>query len=464
MPRPRVGDELELQIDDVAFGGAGVGRDDGFVVFVADAAPGERVRAWVRKSRRRHAEAELLEVVGEPAPARREAPCPFVPRCGGCRLQHLDYEATLDAKRRQIVEHLARIGGLSDIDVRPVDGAEPQLGYRNKMEYSFGRALDGGLALGLHARGRWDEILDLSACLIASPRLDEIRATVREWAASSGLAPYDQREQVGDLRHLVLREGTATGQALATLVTSEGERIARAADELATQLVERHPDLVGVLHAVNAGVAESTQGLPSRVVWGRDHFAERVRGVELRLSATAFFQTNTHMTETLYGRVAEAAGLDGGQVLYDLFAGAGAIGIALGREAREVVAVEIQPEAVEDARRNAGANGLTAHRALCGDVGKVLRENREELPDPDVAIVDPPRAGLNGKAVKRILEFAPPALVYVSCQPATFAENAAKFVAGGYALEYVQPVDMFPQTPHIEAVARFTRVGAPSVD
>ena len=301
MPRPRVGDEIELMVDDLAFGGAGVGRDDGFVVFVADAAPGERVRARVRKSRRRHAEAELVEVLGEPGPARREPPCPYVPRCGGCRLQHLDYPVTLDAKRRQVVEHLARIGGLSDVDVRPVDAAEPRLGYRNKMEYSFAPSPDGGPSLGLHARGRWDEVLDLSSCLIASPRLDAVRASVRGWAETSGLDPYDQREQRGDLRHLVLREGTATGEALATLVTSDGARIAEAVDALAPRLAERHPDLVGVLHAVNPGVAESTQGLDSRVVWGGDTFAERVRGVELRMSATAFFQTNTHMTETLYG-------------------------------------------------------------------------------------------------------------------------------------------------------------------
>jgi 23S rRNA (uracil1939-C5)-methyltransferase len=256
----------------------------------------------------------------------------------------------------------------------------------------------------------------------------------------------------------VVREGVATGQVLVSVVTSPGND--EAADRLAGPLMAAHPEVVGVLHAVNDGVAEVTSGLPTRVIAGRDWIEERVRGVTLRLSQPAFFQTNTRMTDTLYDRAAEAAGLDGTQVLYDLFAGVGSIGIALAAGAREVVAIEIVPEAVEDARANAARNGVANHTALCGDVGVVLRERRGELAPPDVAIVDPPRGGLSGRAIRRILELAPPVLVYVSCQPATFADNAARLVAGGYAIDWVRPVDMFPQTPHIEAVARFVRAAA----
>ncbi len=455
MARPRPGDVLELTVDDLAFGGAGVGRDDGFVVFTPDTVPKERVRARVRRSRRRFADADLVEVL-EPGPARVEPPCPYVPRCGGCRLQHVDYAETLRAKREQIVEHLARIAGLPGQEVRPVDPAAERLGYRNKMEFSFAPGPD-GLCLGMHRRGRWDEVVDLDACLIASPRIDAARATAREWAVDEGLAPYDQRAQAGVLRHLVVREGRATRQLLVTVVTAPGPEAARSVGRLAEPLRAAHPELVGLLHAVNDGVAEVTHDLPTSVVWGRDWFEERVGDLTLRLSAAAFFQTNTLMTERLYRRVAEAAALDGGQVVYDLFAGVGSIGLAIARSAGQVVAIEIARQSVEDAAANAQANGLAAYRALCGDVGRVMREHREELPAPDVAIVDPPRAGLNGRAVRRILEFAPPTLVYVSCQPATFAENTARLVEGGYQLEYVQPVDMFPQTPHIEAVARFRR-------
>jgi 23S rRNA (uracil1939-C5)-methyltransferase len=453
MERPRRDDVLDLEVGDLAFGGAGVARHDGFVVFVRDAAPGDRVRARVTKARRRFAEGDLVEILRE-GPDRVAPPCPYVPRCGGCRLQHVDYAATLAAKRAQIGEHLARIGHLEGVPVLEPDAAVAELGYRNKMEYSAAPGA-GGAAIGFHARGRWDEVVDVRACLLATPLGNAVRESVRAWAADEGADPYDQRAQAGWLRHVVVREGMRTGQVLVTVVTASGGD--GAVDRLAPRLAAAHPELVGLLHAVNDGVAEVASGLPARTVLGRDWLEERVAGVTLRLSAGAFFQTNTEMTDRLYARVAEAAGLDGGQVLYDLFAGAGSIGIALAAGAREVVAVEIVPEAVEDAERNARLNGVRNHTALCGDVRAVLRERRGELPPPDVAVVDPPRAGLSGGAVRRVLELAPPTLVYVSCQPATFADNAARFVEGGYRLEWVRPVDMFPQTPHVEAVARFTR-------
>jgi 23S rRNA (uracil1939-C5)-methyltransferase len=453
-PRPRRDDVLEVDVQDLAFGGAGVARHDGFVVFARDTAPGDRARVRIRKARRRFAEADLEDVLSA-GPSRVEVPCPYVPRCGGCRLQHVAYERALAAKRDQVAEHLARIGHLEGIDVREPDPAVERFGYRNKMEYSASRGPDGGIDLGFHVRGRWDEVIDVEWCMLATPLGNRVRETVRAWAEGEGMRPYDQRAQEGVLRHVVVREGVATGQVLVTVVTAPGAEAA--VERLAAPLAAAHPELVGLLHAVNDGLAEVTSGLPTRVVHGRDWLEERVRGVTLRLSAAAFFQTNTRMTDVLYDRVAEAAGLDGGQVVYDLFAGVGSIGIAVAGGAREVVAIEIVPEAVEDAAANAAANGVTNHTAIAGDVRVVLRERRGELPPPDVAIVDPPRAGLSGGAVRRVLELAPPTLVYVSCQPATFADNAARFVAGGYRLEWVRPVDMFPQTPHIEAVARFTR-------
>lgn len=455
-PRPRRGDILEIAIDSLAFGGMGVGRHDRFVIFCRDTVPGDRVRARVTKGRRRFAEADLVDLI-EAGPERIAPPCPMVPRCGGCRLQHVTYEAALAAKRDQVAEHLARIGHLPDVPVLEPDAAVARFGYRNKMEYSASVGHDGGLVLGFHERGRWDSVIDVPACMLATPLGNAVRESVREWAVGCGIAPYDQRAQTGQLRHVVVREGIATGQVLVTVVTAPG--VEDLVEGLPALLEARHPEVVGLLHAVNDGVAEVTGGLPTRTVWGRDWFEERVRGVSLRLSAPAFFQTNTPMTEHLYARVAEAAGLDGTQVLYDLFAGVGSIGLALADGAREVVAIEIVPEAVEDARANAERNGVANHTALCGDVGVVLREQRGQLPPPDVAVVDPPRGGLSGRAIRRILELAPPVLVYVSCQPATFADNAARLVEGGYRIDWVRPVDMFPQTPHIEAVARFVRAG-----
>jgi 23S rRNA (uracil1939-C5)-methyltransferase len=242
---------------------------------------------------------------------------------------------------------------------------------------------------------------------------------------------------------------------LVTVVTAPG------ADDVIEHLVQPMREglggLVGLLHAVNDGVAEVTQGLPTRCLWGRDYFYEQVLGVRLALSAPSFFQTNTQMTGHLYTRVAEAAGLDGTQVVYDLFCGVGSIGITIARHARQVIGVEIVPEAAADAERNARENGVRGYRVLTGDVGRVVKEELAHLPKADVAIIDPPRGGLSGRAIRRVLDLAPEVLVYVSCHPATFADNAARFVNAGYVLEYVQPVDMFPNTPHVEAVARFTR-------
>jgi 23S rRNA (uracil1939-C5)-methyltransferase len=457
--RPKRGDEIEVTVDDLAFGGRGVARTDGFVVFTPDTAPGDRVTVKLRKVRRRFGEADLVEVLA-PGPARITPPCPFVPDCGGCRLQHITYDEVLEAKRVQVAEHLARIGGLEGIDVLPADPALERFGYRNKMEYSAAPGPDGELRLGFHRRGRWDEVVDIDACMLATEVGNIARESVRAWAVDEGLAPFNQRNHEGYLRHVVVREGVLTGQTLITIVTAPGGE--DVVDRLADRLPGTVPGLVGVVHAINDGLSEVTSGLPSRTVWGRNWIEEIVevepgRPVTLRLSAGSFFQTNSRMTGHLYRRAAEAAGLTGGEVLYDLFAGVGSIGVALGALAKEVVAIELVPEAAEDAVGNAERNGITNHRALAGDVRVVLRENRGQLPEPDVAIIDPPRAGLSGGACRRILELAPKTLVYVSCQPATFADNARRFVDGGYRLEWVRPVDMFPQTPHIEAVARFTR-------
>lgn len=454
MARLQRDQQLDVDVVDLAFGGMGVARDDGYVLFVPDTVTGDRARVRVRKARRRYGEADLVDVL-VPSPDRVPAECPYIPRCGGCRLQHVRYEATLEAKRGQVREHLARIGHLHDVDVRPAVAAVRTRGYRNKMEYSASVGPGGGMVLGFHRRGRWDEVVDVRACQLATPRGDAVRETVRAWAGDVGAVPYDQRAQTGWLRHVVVREGVRTDQILVTVVTAPGGE--DLVDALAGPLRAAHPEVVGVLHGVNDGMAETTQGLPTRVAWGADRFEEIVAGVRLTLSAPSFFQTNTGMTDVLYAHVADAAGLDGSQTVYDLFCGVGSIGLAMGPRAARIVGIEIVPEAVDDARANAAANGITNYEAHCGDVGRVMTEGRGTLPACDVAIVDPPRAGLDGRAIRRLLELAPPVLVYVSCQPANFAQNAAAIVAGGYGLEYVQPVDMFPQTAHIEAVARFVR-------
>ena len=444
--------ELELRIDSLAYGGNGVARLNGFVVFVRRALPGDTVRARITKVKRSHAEAVSLEVV-EAGAERVQAPCDHYPACGGCKFQDLAYDVQLEAKGRQVADALARIGGLRDAPLEEPVPAESLFGYRNKLEYSFTAGED-GLGLGFHRAGRWDEVLDVRRCWLTTDLGNAIRESVKGWARAEGLPAYDQEAQVGYLRHLVVREGRNTGQALVVLVTAPGDL--QGADALVESL-RRFPEVRSVHCAVNDTAAEVTN-LPTDLLWGEEAIEEQILGLRFRLRPNAFMQTNTAMCQVLYGLAAEYAGLTGEETVYDLYCGTGTIGLTLARRALTVWGIESSEESVACAVENAELNGLPNAAFFAGDVAADLEELRERAGPPDVVVVDPPRAGLSGKAVRRIGELRAPRLVYVSCNPTTLAGNAKKLVGDfGYRLERGRAVDMFPHTPHVETVALFTR-------
>jgi 23S rRNA (uracil1939-C5)-methyltransferase len=447
--------ELELRIDSLAYGGAGVARLDGFVVFVRRGLPGDTVRARVTKVKRSHAEALALEVVDAGAP-RVEAPCAHYPACGGCRFQDLAYEAQLDAKGRQVRDALVRIGGIADPALEPAVPAESVFAYRNKLEYSF-TATPVGPGLGFHKAGRWDEVLDVDRCWLTTDLGNAIRNAVREWARAEGLPAYDQETQDGFLRHLVVREGRNTGQALVVLVTAPGELPGEA------RLVEAlrgFPEVRSLHWAVNERPAEVTN-LPTRLLWGEPWIEEELLGLRFRVRPNAFLQTNTAMSELLYRLAGEYARLTGEETVFDLYCGIGTIGLTLAGGALTVWGVEASEESVACALENAELNGVANAAFFAGDVADSVEELRDRAGPPDVVVVDPPRAGLTPKALRRIGALAAPRLVYVSCNPTTLAGNAKELVgAWGYRLERARPVDMFPHTPHVESVALFTRAGA----
>jgi 23S rRNA (uracil1939-C5)-methyltransferase len=449
------GDELELKVDSLAYGGAGVARLNGFVVFVRRGLPGDTVRAEVTKVKRSHAEAQALEVV-EPGAPRVEAPCQHYPACGGCRFQDLAYEAQLAAKAGQVRDALTRIGGLPDVELEEPIGAESVFGYRNKLEYSFS-STPVGIGLGFHKAGRWDELIDVDRCWLTTDLGNEIRNAVRDWARERQLQAYDQEAQQGYLRHLVVREGRNTGEALVTLVTAPGEL--RWDDEL-VQALRRFPEVKAIHWAVNDRPAEVTN-LPTKILWGRPWIEEEILGLRYRVRPNAFLQTNTAMCERLYELARDYAGLTGEETVYDLYCGIGTIGLTLAADALTVWGVEASEESVACALENAELNGIPNSAFFAGDVASSVEELRERAGPPDVVVVDPPRAGLTGKTVRRIGELAAPRLVYVSCNPTTLAGNAKELVRDwGYRLERVRPVDMFPHTPHIENVALFSRESA----
>jgi 23S rRNA (uracil1939-C5)-methyltransferase len=448
-PRPERGQELELHIDSLAFGGAGVARfgpaPHGWVVFVRDALPGDTVRAVVTKRKRHYGEARLVEVV-TPSPDRIEPKADHP----GAPWQVMPYEKQLAIKAEQVEDALRRLGHLDGFEMLPIVPAVEQWRYRNKLEFSFGTDAEGQLICGFHAPGSWEDIVHVEDCLLQSERGNRARREVLEWARAEGLTAYDRRSQLGELRNLVIREGRRTGEIQVRLVVSEGT-------EIDAGSLNRAVEADSLLITSIETVGETTSGGTTERVAGSETIAEEVGGLRFQLSGQAFFQTNTEMAEQLYKVAADTADLKGWERVYDLFCGIGTIGLSLAPRSGEVWGLEIVEEAIADAINNAKANEISNVQFFAGDVRLALRELVEKAGRPDLVVVDPPRAGLSQKVVRRILEASPKRIVYVSCNPTTLAPNAAQMVEAGYVLKSVRPVDMFPQTPHIEAVALLER-------
>ena len=444
--------ELELRVDSLAYGGNGVARLDGFVVFVRRGLPGDTVRARVTKVKRNHAEALAVEVL-QPGAQRVDAPCAHYPACGGCRFQDLAYEAQVAAKADQVRDAFVRLGGIAEPPLEPILPAESVFHYRNKLEYSFTQ-YPYGQTLGFHKAGRWDEVLEVERCWLTTDLGNAIRNAVREWAREEGLQAYDQEEQTGYLRHLVVREGRNTGQALVQLVTARGERFETG---YLVEVLRRLPEVRSVHWSVNDTPAEVTN-LPTTLLWGEECIEEELCGLRFRVSPNAFLQTNTAMAERLYGLAAEYAGLAGGETVWDLYCGIGTIGLTMAERALTVWGIEVSEESVARALENADLNGIANAAFFAGNVGQVVEELRERSGAPDVVVVDPPRAGLAGKALRRLGEIGAPRVVYVSCNPTTLASDVKALAADyGYRVVRARPVDMFPHTPHVETVALLER-------
>ncbi|HEX3609529.1 MAG TPA: 23S rRNA (uracil(1939)-C(5))-methyltransferase RlmD [Solirubrobacterales bacterium] len=428
------GERLEVEIDSLAFGGRGVARCDGMVVFVSGALPGDRVRAEITKAKKRFAEARTVELL-RPGSDRIADSCVHEGEpCPGAPWQGLAYESQLTHKREQVDEALRRIGGLGGFELEQIEPALERWRYRNKLEYSFGER-DGEPILGFHARGRWDLIVDVEDCRLASERGNAARNAVREWARTESVPAYDARGRQGVLRNLIVREGWRTGQIQTRLVTSAA----------------RFPKPPVDLHTAIEGDSGGTSG-PTGVL-GEERLREELSGLRLEMSHGAFFQTNTEMAERLYAIASEYAGLSGGERVFDLYCGIGTIGLTMAKHAAEVWGIEIVPEAIADAERNAANNKIENANFIVGSARTGVRPLIEQAGKPDVVVIDPPRAGLSQKIVRRVIECEARKIVYVSCNPTTLAPNAAQLVEAGYTLRRVKPVDMFPQTPHIECVA-----------
>jgi 23S rRNA (uracil1939-C5)-methyltransferase len=467
-PRPELGAEIELTIERLAHGGEGVARygDGGYVVFVSGAIPGDTVKAVVSKRKRSYAHARSVEVV-QPSPER----IPPTAMHPGVAWQVLPYERQLQIKREQVDDALRRIGKLDGFELEQIVPALAQWRYRNKLEYSFGQDDTGSLVCGFHAPGGFKRVDPIDDCLLASEVGNRARELALGWARTnrcpSTLRAWDRhRESVHSgaplLRNLVVREGRHSGKLQVRLVTTEGEvDVPSLAAALVADLGEE--TVSGVLWTRSSALAETTMGGETELVWGEAELPERLAfpgragELDLRISSEAFFQTNTEMAEVLYGIVEEFAALSGWERVYDLYCGIGTISLTLAPRAGEVWGVELVEQAVADAIAAARRNEITNARFFAGDARLALPELVERAGRPDLVVVDPPRAGLSQKVVRRILDASTKRIVYVSCNPTTLAPNVAQMVEAGWRLVKVRPVDMFPQTPHIECVALLER-------
>ena len=445
---------VELTIESLAYGGKGVARADGLVVFVEGVAPGDRVMARIMRKKPDYAEA-VAEKVIEPSPHRVEPPCPLFGSCGGCSALNIAYEEQLRQKANQVREVLARIGRQSDLPIEPIRPSPTIWSYRNKMDYTFGSDPDRQLVLGLHRRGEFAGIVDVERCFLQPEPFGRAVAVVREFARRSGLPAYSQRTHRGFWRHFILRHSVAEDRILAVLITAPGEL--PDLHRLVEDLVAGDTHLAGLVWAINDSVADVAVCKEKRFEWGESALCEQLGRLRFRVSAMSFFQVNTRATEELYDCVAEFLEPNPALTLLDAYCGTGSIGIYCADRLARVIGIESVREAVWDARENAALNGLNNCTFLSGPVNRMVALARSVAAGRfGRLVVDPPRGGMDKRALAQLLELRSPVVVYVSCNPATLARDVQAITETGYEIERVRPFDLFPHTPHIETVIKFT--------
>jgi 23S rRNA (uracil1939-C5)-methyltransferase len=440
---------VELVIEDLSHEGNGVGRYQGYTLFVPGALPGERIQAKATKLKKQFGYARLMEIV-EPAASRTVPPCPIYKRCGGCTLQHMDYQAQLEFKRKLVEDNLRRIGKIEGVPVHPTIGMEEPWRYRNKAQVPIGEE-EGGLIGGFYAQ-RSHEIIDMEACLIQHEKSDEVVARVKEIAGKHGVRAYNEETHGGLLRHVVTKVGFATGQIMIVLITN-GEKIPNR-DALVNELVSSVPGVTSIVQNINTKKTNVIFGDETRVLWGEEYIYDTIGDVTFAISARSFYQVNPVQTERLYGKALEYAALTGEENVIDAYCGIGTISLFLAQKAKHVFGVEIVPDAIEDAKRNARLNGMNNVTFAAGEAETVIPKWYEEGNAADVMVVDPPRKGCDEKLLDTIVAMKPERVVYVSCNPATLARDLRILEDGGYRTVEVQPVDMFPHTSHVECVVR----------
>ena len=444
----RKNDLVTLKIEDCGIDGEGIGKADGFTVFVKDAVIGDTVTAKIIKAKKNYGYGRLMEVQ-KPSPYRVEPKCAFARQCGGCQLQALSYEQQLVFKENKVRGHLERIGGFNDIPMEPIIGMDELYHYRNKAQFPVGRNKEGKIITGFYA-GRTHTIIENRDCALGVPVNKEILDKVISYMEENHVEPYEETTGKGLVRHVLIRYGFFTGEVMVCLIVN-GKKLPR--EERLVKSLTEIPGMKSITLNVNTKRNNVILGETLRLLWGQMYITDKIGEISYQISPLSFYQVNPYQTQKLYVKALEYAGLTGEETVWDLYCGIGTISLFLAQKAKFVRGVEIVPQAIEDARRNATANGIKNAEFFVGKAEEVLPQEYEKNGVyADVIVVDPPRKGCDEKLLDTILKMQPKKVVYVSCDSATLARDLKYLCKEGYQLENVCPVDQFGMTVHVETV------------
>jgi len=464
---------VQANIESLAFGGIGVAFLQGFVVFVKGALPGQKVEALIVRCKRNYAEARLLKIL-TPSPFEVTPQCEHFGSCGGCLLQHLNYDEQLHQKQSQVEETLAHLGGFTNLKVELILPSPQLFYYRNKMEFSFAnhrwlstkeihaqQTVEKNFALGLHIPGRFDKVLDITHCHLLSARSNDVLNFLRQFSKNSALKPYSFSDFSGYWRFIVFRESKTLEQFMVNIVTADNPAGEKILFNLAQALQQEFPFISTIVHNINRKKAQIAFGDEEKIIFGTGFIEENLAGLTFRFSANSFFQTNSLQTKRMYQLIVEWGNFRKDNVVYDLYAGTGSIGLFISRLVKKVVGFELVQQAIDDAKINCAINEISNCRFIQGDLLQSLTDISRvinQCEKPDVVIIDPPRSGMHPKLPDKIIQLNPQKIIYVSCNPATLARDLKILCEQYYQLVRIQPIDMFPHTAHCETVVLLEKI------
>ena len=450
------GQEIRLEISDLAFGGRGIAKLNDLVFFVKDAIPNQQIIAKISKIKKKYIEAYKIKTIKKSS-NQVETKCEHFDWCGGCTTQQLNYQKQLYYKQKQIFDILDKIGNSKDLYINPIIGCNKIFFYRNKMEYTFSGSpwyihdenYD-DIIIGLHVPKRFDKILNINKCHINHEVFNDILQISKEVVVKKNMIPYDVRKHTGFLRFLVIRIGINTDEVMVNLVTASYKP--KIIKPLVDALINKISNIKSIINTINIKKSNIVSG-NSKLLYGKEYINEKIGRYIFKISANSFFQTNSYQVKTLYDYIIKIADFKKSDIVYDLYCGTGTIGIYIAQLVKQVYGIEIVENAIKDAKINAKINNINNINFYCGDIKDILDNKMiDEIEKPTITIVDPPRPGLHLNTIKNLIRLSPEKIIYISCNPSTQARDIKLFKENKYKINDIQPIDMFPHTPHIENI------------